>query len=253
MSDVTVKRLDHVGMLTIRRPPTNFFDKELITDVAEAAQMLYQDGCRAIVLASEGKHFCAGANFGDEEGQGDRTLRSIVLYKRAIKLFRLPIPLIAAVQGSAVGGGMGLACAADFRVAASSTRFHANFVHLGFHPGFGMSESLPAIVGPQVALDLLATGRRITGDEAAQIGLVDRLVPAEQILSTAVAWAQEIACAAPLAVQAVKATLRGPLADRVEAVLDRELIEQTRLWQTEDSRLGIDANLRRATAQFVGR
>jgi enoyl-CoA hydratase/carnithine racemase len=253
MSDVRVETLDHVGVLTMRRPPTNFFDKELITDLAGAAHALHQDGFRALVIASEGKHFCAGANFGDEEGQGDRTLRSIVLYKQAVQLFRLPIPVIAAVQGSAVGGGLGLACAADFRVAASSTRFHANFVHLGFHPGFGLSESLAAIVGPQVALDLLATGRRITGDEAAQIRLVDRLVPEEQILSAAVTWAQEIARAAPLAVQSVKMTLRGPLADRVEAALDRELVEQTRLWQTEDCQRGIEANLRRATAQFVGR
>ncbi len=180
-------------------------------------------------------------------------MRSIELYKSAVRLFRLPIPVVAAVQGSAVGGGFGLACAADFRVAAPSTRFHANFAHLGFHQGFGMSESLSDIVGKQAALDLLLSGRRITGDEAAQIGLVDRLVPEGELRGTAVAWAHELSWGAPLAVQSMKQTLRGPLADRVEAILDRELIEQTRQWATEDCRRGIAANLQRERAEFVGR
>jgi enoyl-CoA hydratase/carnithine racemase len=252
MSDITVVRDGHVAVLEINRPPANYFDRSLIIGLADASAELVDDGVRALVLASEGKHFCAGANFGGEE-EGDRTARSIDLYQAAVRLFRIPVPVIAAVQGSAVGGGLGLACSADFRVASASSRFHANFVHLGFHPGFGLSESLPYHVGANAAHELLVSGRRITGDEAHRLGLVNRLVGDDEIRPAAVAWAHELASGAPLAAQSIKATLRGPLADRVAAVLNRELVEQTRLWQTEDFTLGIEANLARRTADFVGR
>lgn len=251
MSDLAIDTDGHVTTLTVQRPPANFFDKTLIADIANAAHEATASGTRAIVLQSEGKHFCAGANFGDEEG--DRTLRSIELYKSAVKLFRIEVPVIAAVQGSAVGGGLGLACAADFRVAGPSTRFHANFVHLGFHPGFGLSASLPHIVGHQAALDILIGGRRLTGNEAHDLRLVDRLVDDADIYSAARQWATELASAAPIAVRSLKATLRSDLADQVERILDHELIEQTRHWQTEDCQRGIEASLDRRTAEFVNR
>jgi len=183
----------------------------------------------------------------------DRSATSARLYREAITLFRVPVPVIAAVQGSAVGGGLGLACAADFRVASSASRFHANFSMLGFHQGFALSESLPAIVGQQQALDMLYTSRRLDGVAAHRIGLADRLVDAGQERSGALDYAQEIAKAAPLAVRSMKATLRGGLADRVETVLERELSEQDWLWQTEDSKAAIEANLRREQPVFHGR
>ena len=168
-------------------------------------------------------------------------------------MFDAKVPVIAAVQGSAVGGGLGLACAADFRVASLSSRFHANFSVLGFHQGFGLSETLPAIVGSQHAMDLLYTSRRIDGQRAFDIGLVDRLVGEGQLRSEALGWAAEIAAAAPLAVQSIRETLRAPLAERVRVVLERELDQQQKLWGTEDSRIGIAANLARQTAVFTGR
>jgi enoyl-CoA hydratase/carnithine racemase len=251
MNDVVTSIDGYVGILTICRPPTNFFDPGLLAALPDAATNLHSsDGCRALVLRSEGKHFCAGADFSAEDA-ADRTIRSINLYRSAVRLFRLPIPLIAAVQGAAVGGGLGLACAADFRVASDSSRFHANFVQLGFHPGFGLSESLPAIVGQQAALDLLYSGCRIGGIEAHVMGLVDRLTTSKTITSTAIAWAHELASAAPLAVEAVKATLRGPLADKLQRSVEHELTEQTLLWQTEDCQRGIAASLNRQSATFI--
>jgi 2-(1,2-epoxy-1,2-dihydrophenyl)acetyl-CoA isomerase len=253
MSDIDLQIDGRVGILEVRRPPANYFDKHLIRQLVElSGRAVDEKGCWALVLASEGKHFCAGANFGDED-QEDRVLRSIELYSDAIRLFRIPVPVVAAVQGAAVGGGLGLACAADFRVATVQTRFHANFSHLGFHPGFGLSESLPFIVGPHQAHRLLTTGAKVGGEEALRIGLTDRLVESEDLRSTAVQWAQEIAWAAPLATKSIKATMRGDLADRVRRALDHELIEQTRLWQTEDSVRGIKASIARTKPEFVGR
>jgi enoyl-CoA hydratase/carnithine racemase len=250
--DLTLTRDGHVAVLEIHRAPANYFDRELIGLLAEAADELDADkDCRAIVLCSEGKHFCAGANFGGDEMGGDRVATSEALYRHAVRLFRIQVPVIAAVQGSAVGGGLGLACAADFRVASPSTRFHANFSQLGFHQGFGLSVTLPEIVGMQQAMDLLFTSRRVSGERAAEIGLADRLVPDGEQRAEALRWAHEIADAAPLAVRSMKQTLRGGLADRVSAALDRELSEQAWLWGTKDSAAGIAANLQRSKAVFT--
>jgi enoyl-CoA hydratase/carnithine racemase len=251
--DITVSTDDLVGVIEINRPPANYFDRRLIGEIVDAAGELPASGIRAIVLCSQGKHFCAGANFAEGEMGADRARSSELLYREAIRLFDAKVPIIAAVQGSAVGGGLGLACAADFRVGAPSSRFHANFSILGFHQGFGLSETLPAIVGAQRAMDLLYTSRRIDGQYAFDIGLVDRLVPEAELRAEALSWAAEIAAAAPLAVQSIRETLRAPLANRVRVVLERELDQQQKLWATNDSKIGIAANLAREKAVFTAR
>lgn len=251
-SAITASLDDHVAVIELNRPPANYFDKLLIGEIADAAHDLISQGARAIVLAAAGKHFCAGANFAHGEMADDRAESARALYQEAARLFDIPVPVIAAVQGSAVGGGVGLACAADFRVAAPSTRFHANFSMLGFHHGFGLSVTLPEIVGLQHALDLLGSSRRITGEQALRIGLADRLVPDGEQRAEAVRWALDFAAAAPLAVQSIKHTLRGSLAARVRAALDREHEQQTRLWATDDCRIGIEANLARHPPTFTG-
>ncbi|MGH1561420.1 enoyl-CoA hydratase/isomerase family protein [Mumia sp. DW29H23] len=251
---LTVSLDGKVAVLEFHRPPVNFFDRELLSEIADAAAELADgDTCRALVLCSEGKHFCAGANFGEGGLGEERAAASRAIYTEAVRLFEIGVPVVAAVQGSAVGGGLGLACSADFRVAAESSRFHANFSALGFHQGFGLSVSLPRIVGEQTAADLLYTSRRLTGSEAHAVGLVDRLAEEGEIRSTALELAHRIAANAPLAVQSMKATLRAGLADQVRTVLERELSEQTRLWATEDSAEGVRANLARETAVFHGR
>lgn len=252
--DLRVTLEDGIGLLELRRPPANHFDEVLIGRIVDAARELDEDaGCRALVLASEGKHFCAGADF--REGgafAADRVSAAGRLYRRAVELFEIQTPIIAAVQGAAVGGGLGLACAADFRVADKDTRFAANFARLGFHQGFGLSVTLPDLVGRQAAADMLLTGRRIDGVEALRIGLADRLAEPGRQRESAFAWAHEIAAAAPLAVRSIRATLRAGIAERVREALDRELAEQERLWQTRDSAEGIAASLARRTPVFRG-
>ena len=250
-ADVTVALgEDFVATVELRRPPDNYFDRALIRALADAYQALDADpGCRAIVLCSEGKHFCAGANLtGDSLDGGPGSL-----YREAVRLFEAVTPVVAAVQGAAVGGGLGLACSADFRVGCPQARFAANFARLGFHHGFGLTVTLPAIVGPQHSLELLYTGRRIGGDEAARIGLCDRLVPADQVRDAAHALAAEIAGSAPLAVRSIRDTMRGDLAGRVHAATDREAAEQDRLRETADWREGVTAMTQRRPPRFEGR
>ena len=210
MSDVTVALDDaYVATVEIHRPPANYFDAALIRELGDAYEALDADpSCRAIVLCSEGKHFCAGANFGAASNAAEEP-RS--LYHQALRLFAAATPVVAAVQGAAVGGGLGVALSADFRVASPGSRFSANFARLGFHHGFGLSVTLPALAGQQTALDLLLTGRRVPGEEAFALGLCDRLVDDGEVRREAQALASEIARSAPLAVRSIRATLRAGL------------------------------------------
>jgi enoyl-CoA hydratase/carnithine racemase len=156
------------------------------------------------------------------------------------------------VQGSAIGGGLGLALVADFRVGSPEARFGANFVKLGIHPGFGITATLPRLIGPQRAALMLYTGRRIKGDEASAWGLIDVLVPQDQLRASAQALAAEIAEAAPLAVSASRATLRRGLAELVRVQTEHELGEQTKLFATADYREGIRSVAERRSGRFVG-
>jgi len=251
LSDVTAAVDDaHVATVEIHRPPANYFDASLIRQLGDAYEKIDATAsCRAIVLCSEGKHFCAGANLGSASGAADEP-RS--LYREALRLFAAATPVVAAVQGAAVGGGLGLALSADFRVASPGSRFSANFARLGFHHGFGLSVTLPALAGQQTALDLLLTGRRVPGEEALSLGLCDRLVEDNEVRVAAHAFAVELARSAPLAVQSIRATLRAGLVERVEAALEREASEQDRLRETEDFREGVTASLERRMPRFNG-
>jgi enoyl-CoA hydratase/carnithine racemase len=248
--DLNVEVTGHVATIEINRPPNNFFDVDLITAMADTLDGLAETDCRAAVIQSAGRHFCAGADFASG---GPSSTDGPTLYEVALRLFEQPIPVIAAVQGAAIGGGFGLALAADFRVACPEARFSANFARLGFHHGFGMTATLPNVAGHQVALDLLYTGRRIGGEEAFRMGLCDRLVPAEELRGAAMALAEEIAGSAPLAVRAIRQTMRGPLVDAVRAAVAHERPEQLRLQQTEDWTEGVAAVSARRPPVFRGR
>jgi len=252
---VTISLEAHVGVVEIHRAPDNFFDVEMISALANAYEDLAAGGdCRAIVLCSEGKNFCAGAKFTSGGGGFDSGDNAIpALYREAARMMRAPLPVVAAVQGAAVGGGLGLACSADFRVASVASKFSANFARLGFHHGFGLSVTLSPIVGPQRALELLYTGRRIDGETASEIGLVDRLVIPEQLRAEAVALASEIAGSAPLAVRSIRETMRRGLLDSLEAALERESAEQARLRTSSDWVEGVRAMNERREPRFEGR
>jgi enoyl-CoA hydratase/carnithine racemase len=244
---------DHVAVAEIHRPPDNFFDRDLIAALADAFEALDREpGCRVIVLCSEGKHFCAGANL-QAARPASGAAGQTHLYDEAVRLFRTRTPVVAAIQGAAIGGGLGLALMPDFRIAAPEARFAANFARLGFHHGFGLSVTLPALVGQQRALELLYTGRRVKGEEALQMGLCDRLASLAELRDQARAFAREIATSAPLAVASIRATQRGDVAERIRAATDREKAEQDRLRQTEDFREGVKATAERREPRFTGR
>ncbi|MDF0520845.1 enoyl-CoA hydratase/isomerase family protein [Bradyrhizobium yuanmingense] len=265
--DIGVEKVGHVGTIEIRRPPLNFFDISLINQIADALDEFDRDiEIRASVLSAQGKAFCAGANFGDParqaqeareaEKKGDPadSLGSINhLYIQAVRIFRAKKPIVAAVQGAAIGGGLGLAVSADFRVTCPEARFSANFTKLGFHPGFGLTVTLPELIGKNNAELMFYTSRRVTGEEAYKWGLANELVPQDQVKAAAMKLAAEVAECSPLGLLSTRATMRNGLADRVMAATNHELAEQTRLRATEDFKEGVKATEERRAANFKGR
>ncbi len=252
--DVQVELKDYVAVVEIQRPPHNFFDVDLIRRLVEAFQDLDETtDCRASVLASQGTAFCAGANLPNKmsdslevkDGQNP-------LYAEAVRLFSCKKPIVAAIHGAAVGGGLGLAVFPDFRVTCPEARFCANFAKLAFHPGFGLTHTLPALIGQQKANLMFYTGRRIKGAQAVEWGLADILTSQDKVREEAIKLAQEIAESGPLAILSIRETVRKGLAERVQAQTDREHQEQSWQRETKDFKEGIRSVTERRPGNFVG-
>jgi enoyl-CoA hydratase/carnithine racemase len=267
--DIGVEIKGHIGIIEIRKPPLNFFDILLIRQIADALdQFDANPEVRASVLCAQGKAFCAGADFGDpnrketaaqadgkdEKGDPADSLGQIGhLYLEAVRIYRAKKPIVGAIHGAAIGGGLGLAVSADFRVTCPEARFAANFTKLGFHPGFGLTVSLTELVGKNNAELMFYTSRRVTGEDAVKMGLANVLVPQDQVRAEAEKLANEIAECSPLGLLSTRATMRAGLADRIAKATEHELAEQTRLRKTEDFKEGVKATEERRVANFKGR
>ncbi len=258
IGDIHIERDDFVATVTIDRPPVNSMSVDLMRDLADALEDLGKDGAtRAVVLATRGKVFCAGADLtrrADEIGIAPSADApgTNPLYDQAVRLFSTELPIVAAIQGAAVGAGLGLAMVADMRIATPEARFAANFVKLGFHPGFGLTYTLPRLIGRGPAEVMFLTGARVDAEEARRIGLVNEIVLQKDLLSAAQTHAASIAENAPLAVRSTRKTLRADLAASVRAATDREFAEQQWLMKTDDFREGVKAVNERRPGDFKG-
>ncbi|MGZ3404060.1 MAG: enoyl-CoA hydratase/isomerase family protein [Phenylobacterium sp.] len=250
---ITVKAEGHVAVVTIDKPPHNHVSVDLMRDLADALDAIDAEvELRCSVLQSEGKNFCAGADLVRSESAGGLGAVN-PLYDQAVRLFSAKKPVVAAVQGAAVGAGLGLAVMADFRIASPDARFAANFVKLGFHPGFGLTHTLPRLVGRTKAELMCLTGRRVKAEEGLPWGLVDEVVPLEDLRAAALRLAAEIAENAPLAIVSTRKTLRGDLAAAVRAQTDIEAKEQGWLRDTDDYKEGVRSVSERRAGNFTGR
>ena len=261
---------DYVATVEISNPPLNFFNVTMITELADVFEALDKNpACRAIVLGAAGKVFCAGANFGDGKDTGDALGKADaapadesksafrrgaeVLYSNASRLFGTKKPIVGAIHGAAVGGGLGLSLVPDFRVGCPESRFSANFTALGIHPGFALSYTLPDLIGKQKAHLMFYTSCRVKGEQALQWGLLDRLVAQDQVREEAHALAVELASTAPLATMSIRETERQGVVDKIKAATQREVAEQEWLMKTEDAKEGMNAVNARRKADFQGK
>lgn len=248
---------DHVATVTLNRPDNrNSMTPDLLSGLSEAMdRACAEEGVRCVVITGRGKSFCAGADFRSRAPSADLPPheRSFAMYSHFLRVLDVPVPVIAAMNGHAIGGGLGLAVVCDLRVANREAKYGANFVRLGLHPGMATTWLLPRLMGVPRATELLLTGRIVSGAEAAEMGLVNYATPPERVLPKALELAGEIAGAAPLAVRWTKQSIyRHADWDPVSAAR-YEAHVQSRSFETEDHREGVAALLEKRAPRFRGR
>ena len=228
------------------------------------AEVSRDESIRAIVLTGRGRAFSAGGDLdmlqakadqgSREPGTAWRSIRDEMstFYRLFLSIRDIPCPTIAAVNGHAIGAGFCVALACDFRYVATSAKFGLNFTRIGVHPGMGATWTLPRLVGPALAAELLYTSRTIDGAEAGRIGLANRVMASEEVLAQATLAAREIAENAPLAVRAVKQALRRTENASIEDQLQFEASEQARNFESADAQEGIAAVREKRAPKFRG-
>ena len=266
---VLIERRDGgIALLTLNDPPRlNAMTEAMGQAIAGAVAELKDDvGVRAVVLAGAGRAFSAGgdldmldamARAGNADRGGEARAKHSEFMRRFYGLYLsvrdLPQPTVAALHGPAVGAGFCVALACDIRVAAREAKLGLNFTRLGIHPGMAATWTLPRIVGPAHAAELLYTGRLVDGDEAARIGLVNRALPREEVLPAALTLAAEIASAAPVAVRGAKRSLAQSAGASLAEQLGQEAAEQALCYESADLLEGLAAVREKRTPRFSGR
>ncbi|MEX2268176.1 MAG: enoyl-CoA hydratase-related protein [Acidimicrobiia bacterium] len=250
------RRDDGVAIVRLDRPPVNALSRDLLNELAEVARSLADDAAvRSVVVTGEGKAFAAGADIG-EFGDQDVAREIGARFRTAFDtVAAIPRPVIAAIHGVALGGGLELALACDLRVVAHTARLGQPETLLGIIPGAGATQRLVRLVGPARAKDLIWTGRQIRADEALAMGLVDRVVPADDLLEAALELAATLAAgptvAFALAKRVIDAGLDGPL----ERGLDLEFEAFIEVFASDDAQTGVRSFLEDGPgkATFSGR
>lgn len=233
---------------------------------ARVEELRTDDSTRVVVLRGAGRAFSAGGDLamieskaregaarpgGDVRERHRRFMRDF--YGLYLSVRELPCPTLAAIHGPAIGAGLCVALACDMRIAARDAKLALNFTQLGIHPGMGATWTLPRLVGPAHAAEILYTGRILDGHEAERVGLVNRAVDASEVEGAARKLAREIAGAAPLAVRGTKRSLLRSLESSLPEQLDREAAEQAIDYESQDLLEGLAAVRERRPPRFVGR
>ncbi|MFA9429405.1 enoyl-CoA hydratase/isomerase family protein [Egicoccus sp. AB-alg2] len=262
MSVRTERRDDGVAILTLDDPDRrNAMTVEMGDALREAAAELQDDrGLRAVVLTGAPPAFSAGGDLGMLEDLSRRTREEGFdatdhmrdFYRRFLSVRDLPVPVVAAINGHAVGAGLCVALACDLRVVAEDAKVGLNFSRLGLHPGMGGSWFLARAVGPQRAAAWLYTGRLVSGREAADAGLALEAVPVDEVLPRAIALAEEIAAASPVTVRQLKQTLATTADADLDAALAREAACQAVSYGSDDLVEGLAAGRERRAPRFAG-
>lgn len=240
MAFVKVERRGQVAVVVIDRPEAlNALNSALLEELGQVFSSIAQDAeVRAVVLTGEGKAFVAGADIAEMRDLSPSDAHDYALQGAAVfaAIERLRQPVVAAVNGYALGGGCELALACDIRIASERARFGQPEVTLGITPGFGGTQRLPRTVGTSAAMQMILTGKPIDADEALRIGLVNAVHPQDMMLEEAMSLAETIAAAAPLAVQAAKAAFRDGLDRTLDEGIAIEADRFAECFATEDQK-----------------
>jgi enoyl-CoA hydratase/carnithine racemase len=245
-----------VTVLRLNRPPLNPLSGALLGELARIAGDLAGDpSVKAVVVTGSDRALAAGADI-EEFGGPDDALHIEASFRAAFDgVAAIPRPVIAAIRGFALGGGLELALACDLRVAADSARLGQPEILLGIIPGAGGTQRLPRLVGPARAKEMVWTGRQVRADEALAIGLVDRVVPADEVEANALEWASSFASGAVAAMGIAKRAIDAGLDGTLAAGLDAEAEAFIEVFATEDASTGVKSFLEEGPgkAKFSGR
>ncbi len=244
-----------VALITLNRPPVNALNADLIGDIDEAIGLASDGSIRAVVITGN-RHFAAGADitrFVDSFSSGADEPMASGLLATVRRLEQLKKPTIAAVTGYALGGGLELAMGADFRYLADDAKVGQPEILLGIIPGAGGTQRLPRLIGYQKAKELNMSGRHVRADEALALGIADKVVPGDELVSTAMADAAEWAKGPTLGYAAVKQAMGEGWGRPIDEALDAERQAFSDVFATEDARTGITAFIAKETPGFVGR
>ncbi|RYL91015.1 enoyl-CoA hydratase [Sporolactobacillus sp. THM7-4] len=259
LQSVEIKTEEHIACLTINRPEAlNSLNTKVLKELEEAYNSIArQADIRVVIMTGSGeKAFVAGADIGEMKDKTPDEARTFSQYGQRLmrKIEQLPQPVIAAVNGFALGGGCELALACDMRLASRNARFGQPEVTLGIIPGFGGSQRLPRLVGAGIAKELLLTGAIITADRAREIGLVNEVYETRTELDEkAFQLAKTIAKRAPLAVRQTKQLVNRGLEISLDQALNDEVEQFSRLFETDDQKEGMEAFLKKRRPKFSGK
>lgn len=254
---VLVSRHDFVCEITLNRPEQrNAMAPELLQAFQQVIDKVKDDrDLRCVVITGSGANFCSGADFRStllDRGNELPHDASYGIYRPFLSILDVPVPVIAAMNGHAIGGGFGLGLVCDLRVANREARYGANFARLGLHSGMAISYLLPRVCGVPRAAELLFTGRVFSGAEAAAMGIANHAVEPAQVLARARELADEIAANAPVAVRMMKRSLYRGLGWDPKSAGEVEALLQSRTLEMSDAKEGVAALLEKRKPEFRG-
>ncbi|MEV1171079.1 enoyl-CoA hydratase-related protein [Nonomuraea sp. NPDC049784] len=253
---VSVEVADQIATIRLDRPKMNALNGQVQREIAEAAREVDADPqVQAVIVYGGEKVFAAGA---DIKEMADMSYADMAAHSRTLQacfttVAQIGKPVIAAIAGYALGGGCELALCADFRVAGESAKLGQPEITLGIIPGAGGTQRLPRLIGPARAKDLIFTGRHVPASEALTMGLVDRVVPDEQVYTAALEWAATFVGGPTVALRAAKQAIDQGLEVDLDTGLEVERLQFSGLFATDDAKIGMRAFTEKAKPKFTGR
>ncbi len=257
---ITTELHDRICTITLNRPDKlNAFSGTMREELLDALVVADHDvECRVVVITGAGRAFCAGGDV--DYMSGLQRERNVTAFRKlldagrdvVLQIVTMEKPVIASVNGIAAGAGCNLALACDYRIASDAAKLGETFVKIGLHPDWGGTWLLPRLAGRSRAAELLMTGRIVDANEALEIGIVDRVVPAAELATETAKLAQSIAAAPPIAVAGIKRALTASERNDLRTQLELEAEHQSRAFQSRDAAEGMDAFFEKRPPAFRG-